>query len=512
MKLDAPARTRTPSDRPAPAIPATAVLATAVIIIGYLVLFWSLDSMPFQDLPNHLTRAAIESDLLLHGGQRYGNQFACTPLLTPYVGGDALLAGLVTAFGAGIAGRMWVLVAAASFPVSLAIYLRAARFSPYSIFVASILSLYLTTEWFFLTGMFHFRLAVAVVLLALAAWEVWLRKRSVGAYIAWTLLVVAGYLIHLSALLFSAVAAAVIGLVAVARRETSWRRATAGTLPLATVTLWQVLAPPSDVSEGVKIWGGWRKLWAVLAPFARYEWPLDGALLLGLAGVCALLLLHGTVARSDRRVVSAVLLTIVFLALYAVIPFASGRFSHLDTRAVVLAATFAVVAALAAGEHGGVRSRAVIWLSLLVALGNLALLSAHLIGHNRVLREYRAIAARVPPDARVLPVATVPLDGFTNPFIHAGAFVTLDAGAFTPYLPTSGATRYFGYRSPPSRPVGEFWYQAAQPTAPGARAAIERDFDYLIVMNPFDPMRLPVATEVVARNEAATLLRIVPGT
>jgi hypothetical protein len=65
-----------------------AALAGATLVAaGYVALFWSLDAVPFQDLPLHLTRATIETDILLHGGERYGKAFAFHPAVMPYIGG-----------------------------------------------------------------------------------------------------------------------------------------------------------------------------------------------------------------------------------------------------------------------------------------------------------------------------------------------------------------------------------------------------------------------------------------
>jgi hypothetical protein len=489
-------------------VPRWAVFAAALTIAGYAALLWTLDALPFQDLPNHLTRTAIERDILFHGGKRFGAEFVFEPQLMPYIGGDALLAGLIAAFGDNVGSRLWLILVAAAFPLAFSVYLRAAGYSRYSIFVAVLLSLYLATDWFFLTGMHHYRLALALTLLALAAWERWLRSATMAAYLAWTLVLAIGYLVHLSALLFSALGAAVIALVACALRQTSWHRALAGAVPVVALCAWHSTFP-SNPADGAVVWRGViSKIVEIRAPFYRYGGWVDAPLLLGL-GFAAILLLAGKL-RLDRRTATAALLTLAFLALYVALPFSSGRSSFLDNRTLPLAATFALVTALAGAETGARRGRLVIWAALALAVANLAVLSAHLLRHNRMLRDYRSIAAHVPAAARVLPVATQPMDGMTNPYLHAGAFAVLDAGAYVPYLFSGGVTPYFRYRTPPVRPVGTFWYQTAQAPDPEARAAMEADFQYILLMNPFDPARLPVATELVARNDSASLLRIVP--
>ncbi len=128
------------------------------------------------------------------------------------------------------------------------------------------LSIYLTTDSFFLFGMHHFRLAVALVLLALAAWEVWLRNGSAGAYLAWTILVVTGYLVHLSALVFTAAAAGATTLVSLWMRQTRWARPLAGSLPIAGLLVaWQSLSS-SGAPGGQMTWRAATKVYRSPVP------------------------------------------------------------------------------------------------------------------------------------------------------------------------------------------------------------------------------------------------------
>lgn len=488
-----------------------ALAGGALVAAAHVALFWMLDALPFQDLPNHLTRAVIEVDLFVHGGARFGDLFAFEPKFSPYMGGDVLLAGLVAAFGHGAAGKLWVIGVAASLPLSLAVYLRVTRHTPASIVIACTLSLYLSTDWFFVMGMHHYRLAVAFVLLALAAWEVWLRDGSAGALLGWTLLLATGYLIHLSALLFCALGAGVAALVALAMRETSWRRSVIGGVPLVALLAWQA-ASGRGLPAGAQDWGGLKKLWRLVSPFYRYDWLVDGALLLGFAALCALLLARGRATRGDRRFVTAASLAVAFLGAYAAIPYSRGGVAAADARALPLVAIFGLLAALAAAERGGARTTLATAIALALATANLAALSAHLLRDNAVMRDYRSLAAQLPPGARVLPVASGARHGHTYPFQHAGAFATLDAGAYTPYLFSGAVTPHFRYRAPIAVPVGESWYPEGKTLSEDQRAAIASSFEYLLLFDPFDPARVTVGAEPVARNGAARLLRVIrPG-
>lgn len=484
------------------------LVAGTMLAAGYLALFWTLDSAPFQDLPNHLTRAAAEADLLLHGGARFGRMFTLAPVISPYVAGDALLAGLVAAFGERAAGSLWTIVVAASYPLALAAYLRVTGHGRFTILVASVLGLYLTTDAFFLFGMHHFRLAVALVLVALAAWEVWLRTGSAGAFVAWTLLVLLGLLVHLSALVFDAAAAGVIGAVALGARRTRWSRILAGFLPVAVLTAWQAWSA-SGVPGGVAAWDASTKLVRVLFPYYRYTWKTDHVMMLVFGLACLLLVLGGRVSRAGRRSLTAALLSLLFLAMYAVMPTSRGPIHFIDERALPLAATFGLVAVLAVAEGGARLRRVVAVLAICLSAANLGLLASHLLRSNAVMRDYRALVAQLPARARVLPVASAPKDGYVRPFQHAGVFATLDAGALTPYVFAGGATPYFRYRVPPVRPLDEFWYADGLTPDAEQREAIVAGFDYVLIGVPYDPARLPIPLERVARNRSAELLRIV---
>jgi hypothetical protein len=392
-------------------------------------------------------------------------------------------------------------------PLALVVWLRSTGASPWSVRVGLLLSLYLTTDFFLLAGLHHYRLALAAAFLALAAWEAWLRRGGVRAFAAWVLLLTASWLFHLTGLLFAAAGAAALALVPLATAGRPWRRVVLGALPIASLAAWQV-ARAGGAPDGPRVWGGLRKLARLVSPWYRHEPFADTALLGAAVAACGLLLWRATALRGNRRFAVAAVPAVAFVATYFVLPFSSGKVFYVDDRALPLAAAFAVAAALAAGEARRPRA-AVAVLAVLVAAGNLAVLAPHLLRQNEVMRAYRAVAAEIPRGARVLPVATGPKVGHLDVFLHAGAFATLDAGATTPYLFSRGPTRYFSYRAGPEETVDEFWYARGRPLAPEARAAIADRFDYVLVKKPWNPALLPLPMEEVAESDGAVLLRIV---
>jgi hypothetical protein len=188
-------------------------------------------------------------------------------------------------------------------------------------------------------------------------------------------------------------------------------------------------------------------------------------------------------------------------------PYARGAAAGVDMRAIPLVAVFALVTALAAAEGAGGPRRAEMTLAAALAGANVVFLSLHLLPANAVMNDYRHLAARIPPTARVLPVASGPADGAVRPFHHAGALVTLESGAVTPYLFAGEITPYFRYRAS-QPPLDEAWYLLGRSPSPTERAAIAARFDHLLVIEPFDRARLGIATRVVDREGRASLLAL----
>ncbi len=483
----------------------------ALLAIAYLALFWSLDALPLGDLPNHLTRAAIISDLLFEGGHRFGQAYRLDLRAVPYVLGDLGLAALVHWFGPWAAGRVWACLVAASLPAAVVVYLRSAGFTRRSVILGGVLSLYLATDWFFVNGFGHYRLAVALTLLALAAWERVLQSGERSPWPALTAcsaLLATGYLVHLSTLLFGAVALALTGAVAVRRREASLPRAASFALPVGAIGLWQLhVSGVNPGGEHLLLLSPARKVLAAASPFLRYDLRPELPLIAGFVLACALLAAGGWGrTRGDRRVATSAALCLAFLGLYAALPHSRGSVAYIDVRALPFGALFALFGALALSERAPRPSRLAPALAAGVAAANLAVLAAHLRPANAEMRAYRDLASRIPSGARVLTVATRPPDGRSNPFLHAGTLATLESGAITPYLFQGGVTPYFRALHPGPPAPSEFWYQGGE--TPAGLLRVAQAYDYCLLMIPFDPLRIPLPAREIARNGTAALLAL----
>jgi hypothetical protein len=241
---------------------------------------------------------------------------------------------------------------------------------------------------------------------------------------------------------------------------------------------------------------------------------------------------------SEQLVIAA-----AFLAIYFILPRDTEYTAFVDIRALPIVLLFVIFAMLRvpAETSGGsaFATGPVLALAILLATGNLAYLALHVGQNNEWLARYRAIVRSVPEGASVLPVYAR-YQTTLMPAVHAGAFVVLDRGGVIPYLFAGNRgdpMLYFRYRHPLYRPP-ETWYEAqrlrnlattsaerglqstsgsdpsndAQPwyenTAAPDWGRIRCNYDFLLITVPFDRNAIGLATQTVAMNQSAALLKI----
>ncbi|MFL5271240.1 MAG: hypothetical protein ACJ79E_04130 [Anaeromyxobacteraceae bacterium] len=489
--------------------------AGALVAVAYVTTFWALDALPFQDVPNHLARAVILSDFLFDGARRFGAAFTLKLVAAPYLLADLGLASLVHALGPYVAGRLFLIATWASLPVSVAVYLRARRYAAPSIALATLVALYLATDWSFMTGFQAYRLGVALTLLALAAWERFLEDGAPRWGLAYVGCVGLAYLTHLSAVLTIGVATGVTGLLALRSGKARWTHLALGAAPLVVAVLWELAATHGDTGGGLARWDPVHiKLKRTFSMFHRYEYAYEAPLCALFAGVIWLLGRDfRRTWRSAERAVTAGALAVAFLVLFFALPETRGYVSWIDCRALPFVPLFVLFAALAVNEERRRDCRAAAVLALVLVAGNVALLRAHLLPNNEHLREMRDVAARVPAGALFLAIPTHPHDEATNPFLHAGSFATIASGAITPYLFVDGVTRYLHRRGWVRRVPSEFWYQERRggPFLGWEMTVAGWVYPYVLWEKPYDPSGGPfVETRLIAENGAAALFEVVP--
>jgi hypothetical protein len=497
--------------------------AAGLLLLGYVALLVTFSPLSLQDYPNHLARALVLADLVFRQGAHFGTLFQYHFLPTPYILGDLLLACAIECFGMQSAAALWSVVAFLSLPCALLWYLRTTTLSNDGKLLLFAASLYLSIDWFFLMGFLEFRLGVAVTLMVLAQAEYFRKHRSPLSWIGYVCLLSLGYATHLSTLLFSAI---LIG-------GTALFRLYGGKTRRLSTELWLVLPcgillafyfgiavgyrQSDDLVENPYLWGPlWPKLDNLSGEFYRYGTRTDSALLL-LFALCIVLYVDRVRNWRADAVAEHLMRAGLMLILYAALPRGYSEAYFVDVRALPLLTLFAVVALICAEspsspQRAG-RPALGVALALLLATLNLVYLGKHFAAHGRWLRDYRAVVARIPEGARVLPIYTQITDGHIFPFRHAFAFALIDRGARVPYLQTGDTgnpEKYIRYLQRPYAPT-ENWYNEPQsPAVDWRRIACE--YDFILATEPFDAKRLGgLETKLVTKNASAALFALPPG-
>ncbi|MDB6091656.1 MAG: hypothetical protein JWN85_4440 [Gammaproteobacteria bacterium] len=490
------------------------------LLAAYCAVFVVLSPLPIQDLPGHLARAVAMSDLLFHGGTRFGDVFQFHWLAAPYLLGDLMLTAAVGLFGPTGASAFWSVFVFLSLPCAAVFYLWARGIGPNRRALALLVSLYLATDWFFLMGFLSFRVAVAMLVATLGLVEMLRRRWSHVLFAVYIGAVVLAYLMHFAASVFLCAALVVTAALRLRWRTTTARTETLLLIPLGVVLAWHFAVghgyrEPGDLVIGSYFWGTWAGKWARLgSEFFRFAPRTDGLLLLALAA-CVLLMTGAPRPRDMRNplVLEFLALAATFLVMYFVLPIGYSEAWYVDTRPLPLAALFLLFACLALPRsHSSRRTRrasAAVALATLLAVGNLAYLARHFINDRAWLAGYRSVVAAIPLHGRALPVFTHGQEGAVVPFLHVDGFVTVDRAAVGPYVfagDNGNPMKYFRYRHRPYDPP-QTWYG----DVPQGRVdwrAVARDYDFVILTKPFDPRIVGLRTRTVIQNSSAALLAI----
>ena len=513
------------ADRPASSWLEAEWAIVSIIAIAYVAVFAQFAPALLQDYPDHLARAAVMDDLALHHGAQFGAAFQLTFMLVPYILHDLLLAGLVETFGAATASIVWQVFVLLSLPSALLMYARATQVRRQDQALVFLLGLYLATSSFYLRGFLAFGLAIAAILVLLALARVLCRRWSYALYGCYVVALVFGYLIHASVLVLLAPAVAVSTAIMIKRRDISLFRGSLLLLPLGILFAWHfgVAIGHRDAGDAVSssfYWGslvtkGQDMVW----PFVRFSARADRLMLLAFV-VCLLWPYRTRSARqalgdAHGREMGALALTL--LGVFIVLPQSLAEAAWIDVRAIPLVAIFLLMGSLtpAARAPSSARTLGDAVAPLLAALlvtANLVYLDLHLREFNVWLAQYRGVISAIPPGAYVLPIYTNKRDRPIKSTLHAAAFTVIDRGAFIPYIFSGDKgepMKYFRYKQRPYAPE-ETWY--VEPTPAGVDwHRVACTYGFLLVMKPYDPVRIPIETRSIVENDAAVLEAVAPG-
>ena len=478
----------------------------------YLLFLGTLKNFPFSDLPNQLARATIMGDLLFNAGAEYGAQFRLTPAFVPYIGGDLVLAVLTRIFGPEGGGRVWVLATFLSMPAAVWYLLASVRLGHRAWAVATLLSLYFATDWFFVSGMFNYRWALALAIAAYGAFRRYQGSPGVARYALYCLLVVLGYLVHLSAPVLLGTMLAGACAMQLLRRRLAIRVALAGMAPVvAVLAINMVTMQPRALGDVFRWRGPVAKLLAAGSSGLRFHAPWESLLFL-LVAACLIVVWRqsrgsgrGELADEACGVVAAL------LVLFAILPVEAGSAYDVDSRAIPALEALLMIAVVARidARPANRPAAAALALASCAALANLAYLQVEVGPQDARLGDYRRVLDTLPAGARFLGINTRPALGRYQPFSHAESLGVLHHQPATANL--FGAHNvsfisYFSFRDVPPYAPPVYW--ALHGSREVNWAAMRADYDFLLVTRPFDHSLVPIAYSTSSENAVAALLKV----
>lgn len=465
---------------------------------------------------------------MFNHGRQFGQAFAYHFLFAPYVLADWVLAALVRLLGAAWATRLFAVLVFLSLPAALYAYLRAQRAGPGVTTTLLLISLYLSTDTFFVLGFLSFRLGVAVLLLTLAAADPLSRHWSGPRYLVLVGMVVLAYLTHLAALVFVAVALGIRALMRILLRVSSVGREFVLLLPIGCVGIWHFAIAagyrqPADQTAEHYIWGtaptkAAGLLWEFLGYRSHWQALILTVFALCLATLCVAPA-RSLVNRSRRdgapfsepAMLEPLGIALAFLCVYIALPSSYSEASFVDVRAMALFWLFLIVGLARLHEWSvfeAPRAAATAFsLAVLVSALNLAYLGKQFRHDRAWLIQYRSVVAKVPKGSTVLPIYTAVKRGVVRSSLHAASYVVSDRAALIPYLfsgDRGDPMKYFRYISRPYAP-DEAWYGSHQPVD---WKEVAGQYQFLLVMKPFDATHIPLKGRTVAENQTAALVAI----
>lgn len=493
----------------------------------YMLLWWNLPGIPFQDLPNHVTRAYIIGELL--SSAQFSELFSLNLRPTPYILGDLLLA-LITRFTVlERAAATWVAISFLLFPVSLGAYLKTRNMLGKKAQIVVLLSIYLATNWFFLTGYLNFCLAVSLVFLTLAVWEKLYTERretSLGTwYTIFIVLVLGTYLMHFGPFVFLGLILAVTLVVRQARKPQALRFWILTFLPMGVLLLTRIFFAEGNTNY-LKAWDFRpisEKVLGLGSMVIRFNYLFDLTLF---AFFIILLLSPGMLKKrsplsqeEQAYAMETGLISLALLVAYLILPMGVGTLFDVDERALPFVIVYGTLFLSALSQNknvvtedstGSVQRCSLCLVSILLFL-NFTYLGAHLRPLASRLVTYRSGLGALPRGKAVLPVATWPATGRVQVGLHDAAIYTASAHGITPYIFNSRRgepVTYFHYRQELYAPY-IFWYLRKRNVD---WSRIVRDYDYLAITNPHRKERLESKLlRRVSSNRAVTIYEVLDG-
>lgn len=477
----------------------------------YVAVLFSAASLPFLDIPNHLTRAYIIQHL--SHDNYLQKEFLFSFHFIPYIFADLALSVLTGLFAVKFAGLLWLSILFLGFVLGALLLARFELPNDKPLPIVVLISTYLATSWFFVSGFHAYCLSLGIAFLTIAAWLHFVQpgRDAAAKYALYSLLVVICYLSHLAGFFYAGLIIGVRACYRMITREIEWMQFTATLFPLATVSVIHIWGQ----HFGAKAEDQWvfrsalNKLLALSSMSIRYDFSFDIGMLGIFAAVLAWMLwLSLKTIRQVKR--ELLLVTVALFAVYLILPRDLAPAFDIDNRTLPIFSLYLTLTLLAALPAGSYSSRALTAGCLALSTLNLVYVTYYWHADDRFLGGLEQAVLVVPPNQRLLTIYTRPIRGRVDVGAHHALLYAVYRDGTVPNIFSENNSpdefEYFRYRRKVFLP-NPFWYvwkldrwldwqQAAQ------------DYDLILITRPADRARLHLDLEEVYANDAAVLYRI----
>jgi hypothetical protein len=399
-----------------PALRLVLLLILAAVLVAPI---WIVAFPPLLDYPNHLARSFVLSHLN-DPAFTFSRFYRADWRAYPYLGMDASLAMLGRIFPIETAGRLFLSLCALALPAAGWFFLR--QVNPGED-MASLWTLLIAGNVFFLEGFLNFDLSIAVGFLALGLWFRWLAKPTVPRWIATIFAFTALYFTHL--LGFGIAGLILVAYLAADRRrlrEWIW----SGALAVPSLAFYIHSSRVGLAAYNITFLSFKENLNLLGAIMHGYSPALDW---ITIAGACAWFLAawwrNPEFCWNTRWLAIAAFI----FALFWAIPWSWGEGSDLDIR--VLPFLFVVIFATA---RMGRRAKWLAAIPLLLFAARTATLTRYFVDEQPDLMGLARSFDYVPRGALVLPIVEGDQDPIERPFTHFWAYGVIRRGWFSPYM------------------------------------------------------------------------------
>jgi hypothetical protein len=364
--------------------------------------FWTVRYPVIPDYPNHLARWFVLHHL-------HDAHFAFARYYTPawgpspYVLTEAMGVGLQYLLPIDVVGRVMLSLCVILLPLAAWFFLRSA--SPGNEYL-SLFAFVIAFNPIFLMGSVGDQWSMALCLVASGLWVSFDRAPGAGRFIALILTMTLLYLTHLIGF---AVAGLVMGVYGLLSRQRGWRLLTLGTVALPGMALFlynRKLAGSTSALDygGMTIWGSpWDKARNLVFPLRMYSMVEDVPLLVGLAGLMAILMVRRKDVFWKRNwlcVCGAVLLA------YLVAPMKYGLGGYIDVR--IMPFLYCLLLATFEWKPG---RKVLLTFALVLALFRIATVETLFVSKQKELKTLSEAFQSIPRDAAVLPAVLLKPQG-----------------------------------------------------------------------------------------------------